>query len=229
MILVLNFFLNNSFAQSFDRVIKKNLEETSHQLNFVRISSNTTAEQVLAECESATHLILSGSEASTLDDLGWEDEMKKVVLSFIDAGKPILGICYGHQFLVRSLAGKEFLRKAPQPEMGWGKIDLLENPLFNGIDNPVCLMVHYDEAINLPSDFKVLGSSNKCHIQAFQYSNHPVWGVQFHPEYDMEGALELLDDLRTNDARYHEHYENELDNEHQLEQNKRFFINFVNM
>lgn len=229
MILVLNFFLKDSFAATFDQVIETHLKDTPHTSYSIRVTSATTAEEVFSESRSATHLILSGSEASTLDDMGWEDEMKKVVLSFIKDNKPILGICYGHQFLVRSLAGKMYLRKAPKPEMGWGKLHLEDNPLFAGIKEPVCLLAHYDEAMNLPSDFKLLGSSEKCAIHGFQYKGLPVWGVQFHPEYDVASGQEIFEDLEANDARYHEHYENELDNEHQLEQNKRFFINFVNM
>lgn len=229
MVLILNFFLKDSFAATFDQVIEMHLKDTPHECHSIRVTSETTAEQVFSESNSATHLILSGSEASTLDDMGWEDEMKKVVLFFMQSNKPILGICYGHQFLVRSLAGKEFLRKSPKPEMGWGKLDLLDNPLFKGIEQPVCLMAHYDEAMNLPADFHILGSSKKCDVHGFQYKNLPVWGVQFHPEYDFESGKEIFDDLEASDARYHEHYENELDNEHQLEQNKKFFTNFVNM
>ncbi len=229
MILVLNFFLKDSFAATFNQVIQNHLADTPHRCHFIRVTSATTAEQVLSESKSATHLILSGSEASTLNDMGWEDEMKKVVLSFMKSKKPILGICYGHQFLVRSLAGKDYLRKAPKPEMGWGKLHLEDNPLFEGIKEPVCLLAHYDEVMELPADFHLLGSSEKCAIQGFQYKNLPIWGVQFHPEYDIASGQEIFDDLETNDARYHEHYENALDHEHQLQQNKRFFTNFVNM
>lgn len=228
MVLVLNFFLSDAFAGSFDDMIRKHLAVTNKEPSFIRVTKETTAQEVLESAQDATHLILSGSEASTLDELGWEDEMKQVVQSFVDSGKPVLGICYGHQFLVRCLAGKEYLRKAPRPEMGWGNLLLNPNPLFEGMQQPICLLAHYDEAMNLPRDFRVLGQSEKCSIHAFQYQNKPVWGVQFHPEYDLESGQEIFDDLEENDPLFEDHFVNELDSTERLKQNTRLFINFIN-
>lgn len=228
MVLVLNFFLQDDFAKSFDRVIKGHLSKAAQEGHFIRVRENTTAEEVLQQAGEATHLILSGSEASTLDDLGWEEEMKKVVETFIQEKNPILGICYGHQFLVRCLAGKAHLRKSPHPEMGWGNLSLKENPLFNGLQRPVCLLSHYDEAMNLPEEFTVLGSSDKCDIHAFQYKSLPVWGVQFHPEYDLKAGEEIFDDLKEKDPAFIHQFIDELEEESRLEQNSMFFINFIN-
>ena len=228
MVLVLNFFLQDDFARSFDRVIQGHLSKAGQEGRFIRVRENTTAAEVLQQADETTHLILSGSEASTLDDLGWEEEMKKVVETFIQENKPILGICYGHQFLVRCLAGKAHLRKAPQPEMGWGNLSLKENPLFRGLQRPVCLLSHYDEAMNLPEEFTVLGASDKCDIHAFQYKDLPVWGVQFHPEYDLEAGKEIFDDLKEKDPAFPHQFVDELEEESRLEQNSQFFINFIN-
>lgn len=229
MVLVLNFFLQDDFAKSFDRVVHMHLSKAETEAHFIRVRENTTAEEVLQQAGHTTHLILSGSEASTLDDLGWEDEMKKVVEAFMNDNKPILGICYGHQFLVRCLAGKAHLRKASHPEMGWGNLSLKENPLFKGLTKPICLLSHYDEAMNLPEDFHVLGASDKCDIHAFQYKDLPVWGVQFHPEYDLEAGQEIFDDLKVKDPAFNQQYVDELDDKSRLEQNSRFFKNFVNI
>ncbi len=229
MVLVLNFFLDDDFAKSFDRVVQMHLSKAETEGQFIRVMENTTAEEVLKQAGDATHLILSGSEASTLDDLGWEDEMKKVIEDFMNNNKPILGICYGHQFLVRCLAGKNHLRKASHPEMGWGNLSLKENTLFRGLTNPVCLLSHYDEAMSLPEDFRVLGSSDKCDIHAFQYKELPVWGVQFHPEYDLEAGQEIFDDLKEKDPAFFQQFVDELDDASRLEQNSQIFINFVNI
>ncbi len=228
MVLVLNFFLSDAFAESFNRVIRKHLAETGKEITFIRVRKDTTAQEVLAQSAESTHLILSGSEASTLDDLGWEEEMNELVFHFMNLNKPIFGICYGHQFLVRCLAGKMHLRKAPWPEMGWGDLVLEPNPLFEGIHHPVCLLAHYDEAMDLPADFNILGQSEKCEIHAFQYQDLPVWGVQFHPEYDLEAGKEIFDDLEATDPLFQDHFVNALDNTERLNQNTRFFTNFIN-
>ncbi|SFI09291.1 GMP synthase (glutamine-hydrolysing) [Tindallia magadiensis] len=229
MVLVLNFFLKDVFANTFNQVIQNQLDGTNVSCKFIRISATTTAKEIQLQSYSATHLILSGSEASTLDDMGWEKEIQEIVTYFIENKMPILGICYGHQLLVRLLAGKKYLQKSPNPEIGWGHINIVDNPLFSGIKDPVCLLAHYDEAIDLPENFHILGSSSKCAIHGFQYKELPVWGVQFHPEYDPASGQELFDDLKANDPHYHAYYENKLTHSSQLQQNKLFFTNFVTM
>ncbi|MDW7672780.1 MAG: hypothetical protein SCM88_13940, partial [Bacillota bacterium] len=82
--------------------------------------------------------------------------------------------------------------------------------------------------VDLPPDFKVLGQSEKCAVHAFQYRNLPVWGVQFHPEYDLEAGEEIFDDLEANDPLFTDHFTSDLDDAERLKQNTRFFINFVN-
>ena len=229
MVLVLNFFLSDAFAVSFDRMIAEHLKDTGKEIKFVRVSAAITSEEVLIDADRCTHLILSGSEASTLNDYGWEEPMKTVVMNFIEAKKPVLGICYGHQFLVRILAGKNHLRVAPLPEIGWGNIKLQSNPLFEGIKEPVCLLSHFDEAVELPADFHILGASEKCGVHAFQYKELPVWGVQFHPEYDTVSGKEIFDDHEVTEPRFKALFFSEMCDAVQLEQNKKFFTNFIGM
>ena len=229
VILVLNFFLSDDFAATFNRMIRQHLEGTHQPIRYLRITAHTDEEEFMKAADEATHLILSGSEASTLDDRGWEDMMCRGLEKMIRSKKAILGICYGHQLLVRCLAGKAYLRKAPYPEMGWGQILLEENPLFAGITHPVCLLAHYDEAIKLPEDFQLLGRSEKCPVHAFQYKDLPVWGVQFHPEYDLDSGREIFDELEASDPLFFSYFINELDNPQRLQQNKRFFTNFIHL
>jgi GMP synthase-like glutamine amidotransferase len=210
-------------------MIAEHLKDTDKEIKFVRVSTTITSEELLIDGDKYTHLILSGSEASTLDDYGWEEPMKAVVMNFIGARKPVLGICYGHQFLVRILAGKNHLRIAPLPEIGWGNISLQSNPLFAGIKEPVCLLSHYDEAVDLPDDFHILGASKKCGVHAFQYKELPVWGVQFHPEYDTVSGKEIFDELEVSEPRFNDLFFSEMCDAVQLKQNKKFFTNFIGM
>ena len=126
------------------------------------------------------------------------------------------------------MAGNETCRKAKNPEFGWKKTQIKDNPLFKGILNPVFLESHYDEVCNLPDEFKIIATNNKCEVQAFQYKNLPVWGVQFHPEMQFEDGTEMLQTHLKEYPNDNEFYKNELNNEVQITQNFLIFKNFIN-
>ena len=228
MVLVLNFFLNDAFAATFDQVIREQLESTGVSLDFVRVRGAQEVENLLNSLSDYTHVILSGSEASPMEDYGWETPMADVLTHCQEQRKPVLGICYGHQLLVRLLAGKEYLRVAPKPEFGWANVQLKANPLFEGLKDPVFVLSHYDEALALPSDFTLLAESERCPVHAFQYGQLPIWGVQFHPEYDLASSQEIFEVLQTKDPLFKERFIDELEDEHRFRQNRRLFENFIN-
>jgi len=184
MILVVNCLVEASFVRDFNRVVSRNLEALGQRCRCLSVAELGQA----GEPQGYTHLILSGSEASTTTDQPWDRALAALVHRFVEAGKPILGICYGHQFLAKALAGPEHVRRAAQPEFGWLSPRLEASPLFQGLIEPEFMVCHYDEVFDLPVDFKVLASSPRCAVHAFQYKDLPVWGVQFHPEYGPDEA-----------------------------------------
>ncbi|MEN1760453.1 type 1 glutamine amidotransferase [Anoxynatronum sibiricum] len=228
MVLVLNFFLDDVFAATFDRVICSQLEETGEPVHFLRVRGEKEVTELLEDLSPFSHLILSGSEASPMEDYGWETPMAAVLAHCQEHRKPVLGICYGHQLLVRLLAGKEYLRVAPKPEFGWANIQLPANPLFEGLEDPVFVLSHYDEALALPEDFQLLAVSERCPVHAFQYGELPIWGVQFHPEYDLASSQEIFDVLKTKDPHFKESFIDQLEDEQRFRQNRRLFVNFIN-
>lgn len=184
MILVVNCLVEASFVADFNRVVSRDLEALGHRCRCLPVAELPMAEAL----EDHTHLILSGSEASTTEEQPWDRDLATLVHRFIAAGKPVLGICYGHQFLAKTLAGPGHVRRARKPEFGWLKPRLGASPLFQDLAEPEFMACHYDEAFDLPAEFRVLASSEDCAIHAFQYRDLPVWGVQFHPEYGPEEA-----------------------------------------
>ena len=184
MILVLNCLIEEAFVADFNRVLTRYLESLGLACRCLRAADI----QDLAEHTGFSHLILSGSEASTTVDQPWDPALERLVREFVDSGRPVLGICYGHQFLAKILAGPSHVRRARTPEFGWLAPHLEENILFQGLDTPHYMVCHFDEVCDLPPDFRVLAASGNCAVHAFQYRELPVWGVQFHPEYGPDEA-----------------------------------------
>jgi GMP synthase (glutamine-hydrolysing) len=213
---------DDTLAQSFDSAISRPLGQAGKKADFLRVPRA----REIPDLAKYSHFIISGSEASVLDDNPWEGLLKEISDSIIDRKKPLLAICYGHQFLVRALLGKQFVRRTGTPEFGWLDIKLTENPLFNGISTSVFMVSHYDEVFDLPDDFKIIASTPRCAVHAFQYKDLPVWGLQFHPEYNVGEANEIFDLIKKRDPSFSTYFFNDLRNEMQMEQNERIFLNF---
>ncbi|MBO7579655.1 MAG: glutamine-hydrolyzing GMP synthase, partial [Prevotella sp.] len=107
----------------------------------------------------------------------------KVDLSQFVGRLPVLGICYGAQFISHTLGGK--VEKADSREYGRANLETinLDNPLFKGFEKGSQVwMSHGDTITAIPSDFEVIGSTKDVKNAAFASTKQPVWAVQFHPE-----------------------------------------------
>ncbi len=193
-VLILNCFKRNDYAEDFDRAITRRLGQmNSHS---VRITDLNSA----IDTSSFSHLIISGSETSALDDYLWTEPLEELVRKWVNGEKPVLGICYGHQFLARVLAGVSSVRRAEIPEFGWANIRLKPCALFWEMKQLTAMVSHYDEVFNLPEEeFTILAGTSQCAVHAFQYRNLPVWGIQFHPEYGLKEADFIFRQVRKSD------------------------------
>ena len=123
-------------------------------------------------------VILSGSPYSVHDP-----EAFKVDLSQFVGKVPVLGICYGAQFISHTLGGK--VEQADSREYGRANLQTVDttNPLFKGFDqHSQVWMSHGDTITAIPSDFQVIGSTADVTNAAFASTKQPIWAVQFHPE-----------------------------------------------
>ena len=134
-------------------------------------------------------VILSGSPFSVYDK-----EAFKVDLSKIRGKLPILGICYGAQFMAYTNGGK--VEPAGTREYGRARLSTFDkdNPLLKGIkDGSQVWMSHGDTITAIPEGFKTIASTDKVAIAAYQAKGEKLWGVQFHPEvfHTEDGTLLL--------------------------------------
>jgi GMP synthase (glutamine-hydrolysing) len=139
-------------------------------------------------------IIVSGSKTSCLDSSPWVLTLLEFTRRAIDLGKPYLGVCYGHQSLVRALSGIDHVRKGAEPEFGWSKIEILQDvktqsPLLAGLPREFhTFSSHFEEVSHLPAGMIRLAKSAACEIQACQLEGRPVFGIQFHPEKNLAEA-----------------------------------------
>ena len=143
---------------------------------------------------SVIGVILSGSPYSVHDP-----EAFKVDLSQFAGKVPVLGICYGAQFISHTLGGK--VEKADSREYGRAHLETI-NPLFKGFDRGSQVwMSHGDTITAIPEGFEVIGSTHDVRNAAFWSpspigegrNEAPIWAVQFHPEvfHTLQGSLLL--------------------------------------
>lgn len=100
----------------------------------------------------------------------------------LNAGVPVLGICYGHQ-LVAHMAGGVIRSAGSISE--YGKTDVYVKPcaLFEGVpEKSVCWMSHTDYVSGVPEGFAVTAETGSCPCAAMADEKRRIYGVQFHPE-----------------------------------------------
>lgn len=134
-------------------------------------------------------VILSGSPYSVHDE-----EAFKVDLSQFVGKYPVLGICYGAQFIANSNGGK--VEKTGTREYGRANLRTFDadNALFKGFEeNSQVWMSHGDTITAIPADCHVIASTADVKYAAYASDTNPLWAVQFHPEvfHTSQGKLLL--------------------------------------
>ena len=141
------------------------------------------------EDPSVKGVILSGSPFSVYDDAAFKVNMEEIWGKY-----PILGICYGAQFISYVNGGK--VEPAGTREYGRAHLASLDsgNILFKGVrNNSQVWMSHGDTITAIPDNFKIIASTDKVAIAAYEVTDAKVWGVQFHPEvFHTEDGTQIL-------------------------------------
>ena len=134
-------------------------------------------------------VILSGSPASVRDA-----DAPQPDLTGIRGVLPLLGICYGAQWL--SVSGGGEVAPAPSREYGRARLSIKDasDPLMKGLpEQSTVWMSHGDTIVRLPASARIIGSTESVENAAFRIEGEQTWGIQFHPEvHHSEKGSELL-------------------------------------
>ena len=137
-------------------------------------------------------VILSGSPYSVYDANAF-----KADLSEIRGKYPLLGICYGAQFLAYTSGGN--VEPANSREYGRANLSYVDpaDPLLKGIEaGSQIWMSHGDTITSLPSNFRIIASTGDVEAAAYHVEGEQTWGVQFHPEvFHTTDGTKLLDNF----------------------------------
>ena len=130
------------------------------------------------DTEGVIGVILSGSPYSVHDPEAFKVDLSQFVGKF-----PVLGICYGAQFIAAQGGGK--VEKTDTREYGRAHLTQFdaENPLFKGFkENSQVWMSHGDTITAIPADCRAIASTADVKFASYASEKLPLWAVQFHPE-----------------------------------------------
>ena len=142
--------------------------------------------------EPVDAIVLYGASTNVTDAPGWLGDEVTWLRGRIDAGVPVLGVCFGAQVLADALGAA--VARAPEPEIGWLPVTLTAagrgDPVLGALPERFIACQWHSYACSLPPGGVALADSAVC-LQAFRAGC--TWGVQFHPEVDDPTLTEWID------------------------------------
>ena len=136
-------------------------------------------------------VILSGSPFSVKEEKALQIDLSPYLHKI-----PLLGVCYGAQYIAENYGGN--VERSDKREYGKANIEILEDdPLFKNIDSGSQVwMSHGDSIVDLPEGFKIIANTKDIPVAAYKSEKEgaPVYCLQYHPEVthslDGKGLLE---------------------------------------
>jgi GMP synthase-like glutamine amidotransferase len=120
---------------------------------------------------------ISGSRYGAYEDHPWIPPLEQFIRDIYADGRPLVGVCFGHQIIAQALGGT-----VEKYKDGWS-VGYTEYD-FDGQIIPLNAW-HQDQVIERPDDAKVIASTDFCRNAGLVYGDK-VWSVQPHPEFTAE-------------------------------------------
>lgn len=161
------------FGSQYTQLIARRIRENKV---YTKIVPCTISKEEILEIKPKG-IILSGGPLSVYDA-----GAPKVDKAIFEMDTPVLGICYGLQFINQFFGGK--VKSSKEREFGRAElfIDSTKDLFVNMPTNLTCWMSHSDEIKTLPKGFVKIAHTLNSSVAAFAHYQKKIYGVQFHPE-----------------------------------------------
>lgn len=112
----------------------------------------------------------------------YEEGAPVIEKEIFELGIPVLGLCYGMQFMAHTLGGA--VKSADAREFGKTPVKIdLSSPLFKGLaETEIVWMSHVDYVAEMPEGFKNIGFTANCPVAAMENAERKLYAMQYHPE-----------------------------------------------
>jgi len=145
------------------------------------------ADEALPALEDAAAWVITGSSSSVTERAPWMLRTEEYVRQGVEAGVPVLGLCFGHQIVAQALGGHVAKNRLGR-ELGTVTLETDAHPegdpLFAGLPRSFAVNAsHVDSVVRLPEGARVLAKTTLEPVAAYVVGER-TWGVQFHPEFD---------------------------------------------
>ena len=174
------------FGGQYNQLIARRVRENNVYAE-IRSYHNTSLEEIVNEGYKG--VIFTGGPNSVYDP-----ESPHYDPEILNAGIPVLGICYGSQLMAWMGDGK--VGTAPVSEYGHTDVEVDKSSLlfrYIEFDTTVCWMSHTDYISEVPEGFRITAHTEVCPVAAMENAEKKLYAVQFHPEvaHTREGAKML--------------------------------------
>ena len=165
------------FGSQFTQLIARRIREFGV---FSEIVSHKKININIFSQKSIFGIILSGGPLNV-----YENDKYKFDKKILQAGVPVLGVCFGHQILSKELGGR--VKKSRHREFGLATINKVSNSIltknfFNKKNQSNAWMSHADQVSKMPKNFKIVASTKNSKLTIIENTKENFYGVQFHPE-----------------------------------------------
>lgn len=167
---------HGDYASMLQRLLKGN--------GFEFTTWNAVDGQIPYSSDQADGWLVTGSKFSTFENRSWIRRLEQFLQRCYALESPIVGICFGHQLLAKSLGGV-----VTRAEQGW----VVGRHYYDTQCGLVFLNAwHQDQVVQIPADAEVIGTSDFCKFAMLAYGRNAL-SIQAHPEFNDQFLRDLIE------------------------------------